>query len=561
MRRLEILLFILLLLFPVEGVNSFLAESAVIEVKQVVSVYVSTDDAALKVYIPQDDEYQEVLEINASQPFILEKDNIGNELVKFKLSKGMNTIEIKSIVKTKRHIPIKNNKKEKEFSNISLSDREFVKRFLYGSEFEKIGRMTKWVCENIKYDEKYANDTLDPDEILRIKKGVCDEYSFLLISFVQQAGYPAVYEAGYAYDGENFRPHGWVRIYGNYIWDVDPTWCEMPIDALHVKFASLNEKQFKWIYVEGKGINPKIIIYPGHVDFKILEMNASPWVKTKFRFLDEEVPANGFALGEVLIHSKGCTITPIQIGSCVNENNRTVLEPYIYPNYTYFCNSSRHFVIVKGNYPYYICGIPVLTPFGEPSNDTIKITSETLGRSDVQVEKEKIERKKPFRVYGTGHIFTLNGQYAYEKGVFYGEDEDFYVFSLKDGNLSKIKIKVVNNTPFDTWINSSKIIENKAVIEVVIKNLRKEMINLTLSYENESLPIYLSPYEKQNIKLKFPLKKTVKLTLKSGEYSITLYEKIDYKITEEKIFSFINGFIEKIKEVISSLTEFLSSSL
>lgn len=76
----------------------------------------------------------------------------------------------------------------------------------------------QYIFENFTYTKGITNIETTVDEILEIKKGVCQDFAHLLLQLVRTAGIPARYVSGYICPNESsFRgegaTHAWVEIY------------------------------------------------------------------------------------------------------------------------------------------------------------------------------------------------------------------------------------------------------------------------------------------------------------------------------------------------------------
>ena len=87
-----------------------------------------------------------------------------------------------------------------------------------------------YIFENFTYTKGITNIETTVDEILEMKKGVCQDFAHLLLQLVRTAGIPARYVSGYICPNESgFRgegaTHAWVEIYTpNQGWlGLDPT--------------------------------------------------------------------------------------------------------------------------------------------------------------------------------------------------------------------------------------------------------------------------------------------------------------------------------------------------
>jgi transglutaminase-like putative cysteine protease len=94
----------------------------------------------------------------------------------------------------------------------------------------------EWVHQNIEYDLGYFGISDDAKTVFVERRGVCTEYSHLLISMLNSLGIKTRYVNGYVV-GEDWQPHAWVEAYiPEYGWlPLDPTFNQAGIlDSSHV---------------------------------------------------------------------------------------------------------------------------------------------------------------------------------------------------------------------------------------------------------------------------------------------------------------------------------------
>jgi len=106
---------------------------------------------------------------------------------------------------------------------------------------------TARIYKDFRFDSKATNVRTSPDEVLRHKKGVCQDFAHLQVACLRSLGLPARYVSGYlrTYPPPG-RPrlvgadasHAWVSVYcpGTGWLDVDPTNNVVPSDG-HVTLA------------------------------------------------------------------------------------------------------------------------------------------------------------------------------------------------------------------------------------------------------------------------------------------------------------------------------------
>ncbi|MFH1780105.1 MAG: transglutaminase-like domain-containing protein [Candidatus Micrarchaeota archaeon] len=108
-----------------------------------------------------------------------------------------------------------------------------------GSDLEKTVLLTAWVHKYLTYDESFWGENKDSITVFNERKGVCVEYSHLLLALLRSQGIPARLVAGWVYSGEEWNTHAWVEAAVNGEWvPLDATFNEaVLLDASHIAFA------------------------------------------------------------------------------------------------------------------------------------------------------------------------------------------------------------------------------------------------------------------------------------------------------------------------------------
>ena len=535
-------------------INPYTVDYSVIKITQRIKFFaMNVEGIEVFSYIPQNDFFQKVLSIEADENYTLVKDRFGNTMLKFSPSKD--EITITTILEIKRRKAIASNISFPYESNLTLLNSNFPLAFAYGAEHEKFGNMAKWVYDNLEYDENYGDKVLSAREVFVKRRGVCDEYATLYIAFLRKLGYRASYEVGYAFDGERFRPHGWARIYSNELLDIDPTFCEMPVDALHIKFASLPDPVFNETKVIARGYEPEIKIYPQEINFEILNYTQNPVVKSRFDFLEKKAYSNSYALGKLELSSQECVLTTLTFGECVDENGKSVVKPYLYPKCVYFCGNAEYFSVFSiSNISYAAkCSISAKPGAGESRKATLElINDKTDKKAWLSVEKDKVRRGEKIKVESNGHIFTLDGKYAFREGIFeIYRNTTIYALS---GTLEKKKITVVEDVPFEAFIKNVILKNNFTILTVSIKNLieRDIMVNLESDIE---ISLLLPRGETREVNITSQRTNPVEVKISYGEFSLILSKSLELqeKKREENVISVLQKIIKQIIEFLSSL--------
>ena len=91
-----------------------------------------------------------------------------------------------------------------------------------------------WVYKNI---EKVASPGVpSAAEVLRTRRGDCNEHTYLFVALARAAGIPASVKIGLAYSEayEAFCYHAWPAVYAGDWIEMDPTFGQTAVDAAHI---------------------------------------------------------------------------------------------------------------------------------------------------------------------------------------------------------------------------------------------------------------------------------------------------------------------------------------
>jgi len=97
------------------------------------------------------------------------------------------------------------------------------------TQSEKARAVFIWVAENIYYDvdNMYSDTTLEIDEVLKTRKGVCSDFANLYSDIANKIGIKTYIITGYTRKNKriNYNPHAWCASMIDSTWYlVDPTW-------------------------------------------------------------------------------------------------------------------------------------------------------------------------------------------------------------------------------------------------------------------------------------------------------------------------------------------------
>jgi hypothetical protein len=119
------------------------------------------------------------------------------------------------------------------------------------TEPSKVAMMLmEWVFESLEKTPLVSIP--DARQILRLRKGDCNEHATLLTALLRAAGIPARMAAGLIYKDGRFYYHAWTEAYFDRWISMDATINQMPADATHIKLVDGGiEKQVQLIGMIG----------------------------------------------------------------------------------------------------------------------------------------------------------------------------------------------------------------------------------------------------------------------------------------------------------------------
>ncbi|MBN2517247.1 MAG: transglutaminase family protein [Candidatus Altiarchaeota archaeon] len=127
-----------------------------------------------------------------------------------------------------------------------------------GSRLAALASMSNWIYNTMEYDKDYWSSSVPASDVFTIRRGVCDEYTNLLISFAKSLGIPGRYVEGLVFSGENWDLHAWAEFYVDGVWlPIDPTYNEVGfVDSTHIVLARVpsDDHVFNRLRWEGRGV-------------------------------------------------------------------------------------------------------------------------------------------------------------------------------------------------------------------------------------------------------------------------------------------------------------------
>ncbi len=108
-------------------------------------------------------------------------------------------------------------------------------RKITGTEISGLARalaICDWVDEQV--DDVMTVSLPSALDVLRTRKGDCNEHTYLFVALARAVGVPSVVKVGLAYHEGGFYYHAWPAVYVGEWVEMDPTWSQKTVDATHI---------------------------------------------------------------------------------------------------------------------------------------------------------------------------------------------------------------------------------------------------------------------------------------------------------------------------------------
>ncbi|MFH1420910.1 MAG: transglutaminase-like domain-containing protein, partial [Candidatus Aenigmatarchaeota archaeon] len=523
--RFKIFLFVLAFLLASTSVYAINAKSIdymkveVTETGTLTPIDVITE-MNLEVYIPAQ---YESLDVQAeSWSFI--NDSYGNNMVRlsWKNPLGPKTYNVKTLVNSNaKHLATNveiadNPELTKEMEGIEFTDYIRKKAYPYEKTIDNIVELAKWVHDYIEYDTSYVNEILNVSEILRQRKGVCVEYATLLTSLLRVSGIPVRFAAGYAYSSmnENFIGHSWIEVpLANGQWlGIDPTWLEAGyIDATHIKTASLpTNHQLETLTYRGTG---EVRWDRGETNFNIIDTQEKS--KQEISVVSEQSsfkPGYGYVVASIDVQE--CNMFDISANSCVDNNNKKLLDIYEQGRILWLCNNKEDiywFFSISGKN--YACPISIFDQGNSRTNAEIEVSNEkTVSQAAINgPDTVGVNELFILEAYAGSNFFFYSSKFGkhsaskWELSISKPGNYIFYLYS--DGSLDMKNVSVVEKKEFnlDVIAPANVTLGMQVPVRIVVKNLMNEtkdaMASIEFSGNITRTPVVIEPSQSKELAL------------------------------------------------------------
>jgi transglutaminase-like putative cysteine protease len=133
---------------------------------------------------------------------------------------------------------------ETAFVKLDAATADFASRFTRHDDPQQTAfEVCQYINQHLIYEKGVTNVNSTTDEVLQLGRGVCQDFSHLMIATCRQLGLPARYVSGYFYpsaesEGQDLASHAWCEVYGGNGWVAyDPTHSRLYADESYIKIG------------------------------------------------------------------------------------------------------------------------------------------------------------------------------------------------------------------------------------------------------------------------------------------------------------------------------------
>jgi hypothetical protein len=307
----------------------------------------------------------------------------------------------------------------KETQSIVINDDIRKLAYLYGRSWDSVAKMTGLVNNIVDYDISLKGARKPSSWVLVNRRGVCVEHANLLAAMLRALDMPTRYVVGYAYSSVDKKliGHTWVEVLdssGDWI-PFDPTWVQGGyFDATHIKTASLldDNQSDKLSYVGSGTINwnqdddsADSVEILGYTTRNITSIILSA----------SNATSNGYGYVKAAVTSDICTISQLNVQSCVDATDFPVFEFYEQKRNLYVCGQKDVYWFFKerGKKDSYICPVTVF--------------DQTESVEDVNIMSLPPKKQPPELAIGGPDTVSIG-----DKFTLYANAQDDFVFYSPD---------------------------------------------------------------------------------------------------------------------------------
>lgn len=292
---------------------------------------------------------KKIFEINGPDQYEEQKDKYGNDILMLMWDEPAvgEDLEYEILYEVKSEIrQLTGSREDVPYTTYTLPDQEIMD-IAYAlkkeDDIDTIFSVSRWVYENVEYDLAFSKTAEKAVTVCENRKGTCDEFSNLAISLLKSLGYNAWYSAGWAYTGNKWESHAWIKVYlDDRVIAVDPTWLEYPVDATHIEFSTLPDSN-NTEFVESEGAGYKIIWTKSDIELNMTGVVKNNITKVIVDEYTDDISGESHGIIRTNIKSLyGCFLGTLRATSCTRDDGKSLLEIYENEKNIGFCDEKNY---------------------------------------------------------------------------------------------------------------------------------------------------------------------------------------------------------------------------
>ncbi len=262
-------IFLILILFSLLFSNPY--DSVTYSIQKNWTLYSNnTKQISLDGFLFVKNKYQKIISIETNGNILYE-----GEFVKIHFFKDYPNEEEKVFVNATVHVFYPNGFYDKPLETNILplypEDMQYVvKSCKKNSTLETAMCLNSWIYKNMYYDESYYSKNISPLDSFRKRRGVCYDYSKILIAFFDMLNLSSRMVDGYVLQNGSITAHSWVElILDNQTIPMDPTFGQIGVLSNNhlISYYSINRvnnsyitqnHSLEYVYIKGVGGNVSV---------------------------------------------------------------------------------------------------------------------------------------------------------------------------------------------------------------------------------------------------------------------------------------------------------------
>jgi hypothetical protein len=340
--------------------------------------------------------------------------------------------------------------------------------------------MTAWVHDYVAYDISVFGKNMPSDWVLANRRGVCVEFSNLLVALLRSKDIATRYVNGYALSNEykGFLTHEWVEVLAGGKWvSFDPTWLEGGLlDATHVVTSRSTD-----------GIEKETLSYFGNGNinwskgFDAVRMTDYSSNNDTSISIDapQNLPVEGGGYLKATLSYAGCEMDQLQVSSCVGSGDRGLLDIRGGARKIWFCGSGSVFWVFTNSLPSgytYRCPVQAYDQTNNQADITISIGGTSKGPAPSISGPDSAGVNRPFTIQAShGMLFSteLGEAPSNNWSITIREPGSYDFYAYSNGMLAQKTVKVSAYEEFELMASTQENVNQSSIfiITVSLKNI------------------------------------------------------------------------------------------